>query len=80
MLEPGEIFTWGFGGDGQLGLKNELTQYSPQFVHLDRADLYSRPEEGSLAIDISCGSRHTGVISSKLKRIFFEFWFLGERN
>lgn len=60
------MFAWGCGADGQLGLRNDLTQFSPQYVKLDRTDLYTQVEEPSKAIDISCGLNHTTVISSKL--------------
>jgi len=55
-----------------LGLRNDLTQFSPQYVKLDRTDLYTQVEEPSKAIDISCGLLHTAVISSKSRILYIQ--------
>mmetsp|Transcript_14147 Transcript_14147/g.39114 ORF Transcript_14147/g.39114 Transcript_14147/m.39114 type:complete len:563 (-) Transcript_14147:2003-3691(-) len=52
--EAGELFTFGYGGDGRLGLGNETNCLVPtRVVHL----------EGKHVAQVSCGSHHTALIT-----------------
>ena len=53
VTESGELFTWGAGEQGALGLGSIETQWVPTRVNL--------PQDIS-AISVSCGARHTAVI------------------
>ena len=63
FLETGELFTWGSGEDGQLGLGNILSQYTPQLVTFTSNDFYGKGEMIYIS-EVSCGDRHTSVITS----------------
>lgn len=69
MIDTGAVYTWGCGSDGQLGLGNTLSQYTPQEVIIPGP----QGNTASYAIDISCGWYHTGIVLSKLERNLFKF-------
>eukprot|EP01017_Pseudomicrothorax_dubius_P024431 TRINITY_DN2595_c0_g3_i3.p1 TRINITY_DN2595_c0_g3~~TRINITY_DN2595_c0_g3_i3.p1 ORF type:complete len:623 (-),score=139.19 TRINITY_DN2595_c0_g3_i3:74-1942(-) len=52
ITDDGQLFTWGYGGEGQLGLGGSESQYEPQRVQL--------PSE---AKSVDCGGRHTVVLT-----------------
>ncbi|OMJ86488.1 hypothetical protein SteCoe_11981 [Stentor coeruleus] len=53
LTESGDVYTWGLGKFGNLGTGNFISQSSP---------LKLRLPEGSFCTQISCGSRHSGMI------------------
>lgn len=55
-LENGEVYSWGFGEDGQLGLNNKESQYFPQAIQFE--------EENIKIIEISAGFNHSFFITS----------------
>jgi alpha-tubulin suppressor-like RCC1 family protein len=59
-LESGELFTWGLGSDGQLGIGSINDHHSPQLV------TYLNPITGKTlnvnTIDVDCGARHTAAV------------------
>ena len=63
LIDNGEVFLWGCGQDGQLGLGNINNYYSPQLV-----TFYSNQNGKALninSVEIECGHNITGVISGK---------------
>lgn len=52
VTEKGEVFTWGFGNDGQLGHGDKSDQYLPRRINLDKK-----------IHQISCGGSHTGLVT-----------------
>lgn len=52
ITDTGEVFTWGLGEFGALGNGLNETKYSPSRMSLPK----------SFAVDLSCGSRHTGIV------------------
>ena len=52
ITEAGELFTWGLGEYGALGTGNTESRFSPSLVQVSKG----------LCVDISCGSRSTGII------------------
>ncbi len=62
-LETGEIFTWGNGSEGQLGIGTLSNHYSPQLVNFLHPHNNKRLE--IFCIDVECGTQHTGVITGK---------------
>ena len=60
-LESGEVFTWGNGSEGQLGIGTLSNHYSPQLVNFLHPQNNKRLD--IFCIDIECGSQHTGVIT-----------------
>jgi len=54
----GAVFTWGVGEYGALGTGSVDTQWFPAQVHLP-AD--------SIALSVSCGSRHTAILATDSK-------------
>ena len=63
-IESGELFTWGHGSDGQLGIGSITSHYSPQLVTF--LDPRVNKNKDIFSIDVDCGARHTGVISGKV--------------
>lgn len=63
--DSGQAFVWGSGASGQLGLENYESQGTPQQVFLEKNYRRSRGEASESVIDISCGSEHTAVVTSK---------------
>ena len=58
VLDNGEIFTWGVGTYGALGIPKLETQWRPVKVEF-------KDEAGVMIKQVSCGTRHTGMIDSK---------------
>ncbi|KAL9246424.1 hypothetical protein vseg_019960 [Gypsophila vaccaria] len=56
----GEIYTWGWGEHGQLGLGNTSDQTSPQLV-----DLQNVNSRNSLMLRVYCGSGFTFVVGTE---------------
>lgn len=52
----GDLFTWGGGMYGKLGLGNESGHSTPRRVET---------LVGLTIVDIACGSRHTAVVTNK---------------
>ncbi|CAG9317861.1 unnamed protein product [Blepharisma stoltei] len=65
----GDLFSWGVGEFGALGIGINDTQWKPI-----RVDLPNRAK----ALQISCGSRHTGLIAEENKRNILFMWGAGE--
>ena len=63
-LDSGEVFTWGSGESGQLGLGNIQNQLIPQKVRLNVTEPKSPNERLEPALDVSCGINHTGIVMS----------------
>lgn len=53
ITEDGQVFAWGVGEFGALGSGNSENQWTPLRAQLPR---------GVRALDVSCGSRHTGIV------------------
>lgn len=53
ITESGDLYTWGIGEFGALGLNSISTQWSPHKVPLTNFE----------PIQVSCGSRHTAILS-----------------
>lgn len=64
IVESGELFTWGYGSDGQLGIGSITSHYSPQLVTF--LSLHGNKNLNKFSQDIDCGARHTAVITGKL--------------
>jgi len=67
IIDSGEVFAWGNGENGQLGLGNRLNQLTPQQIklyHNNNETPNRNSGQPDSAIDISCGKRHTGIITS----------------
>ena len=60
----GEVFTWGCGENGQLGLRSNQNQLTPQYVSLVINDSKMRNEISPPAFDVSCGAKHTAIVTS----------------
>ena len=52
LTDQGEVFTWGYGNDGQLGHKDRTNLNSPKKLQF--------PQKISKVV---CGGGHTGVVS-----------------
>lgn len=65
LVTTGEVFTWGRGSDGQLGLGNTASQISPQLVQLP-SDSYGKTEP-FVAIAVSCGPNFTGIVTGNIR-------------
>lgn len=55
LTADGHVFTWGHGGDGQLGLSNYQVQTMPAMV---------KGLQGENVIDIVCGEKHTVALTA----------------
>lgn len=64
LLENGELFTWGFGSDGQLGLGSTQNHHSPQLVTFTKGSKNTQP----LIIDVDAGAQHTVALTGILIR------------
>ncbi|OMJ68501.1 hypothetical protein SteCoe_34024 [Stentor coeruleus] len=53
VTQNGDIYTWGLGEFGALGLGHDTSQWSPQKALLP---------ENFEAVAVSCGSRHTAIL------------------
>lgn len=62
-IDSGEVFTWGCGENGQLGLGKSQNQLIPQHVRLENSELKTGNESIEV-VDVSCGSNHTGLVTS----------------
>ena len=61
ISEIGEVYSWGLGDSGSLGLGNTLTKYTPTRINFFGAN--------KLAIEsASCGAKHTIFVTSM-------FWY-----
>lgn len=56
ILRTGELYTWGVGEYGALGLSGTESQWAP-----------SKVAESFSAVAVSCGTRHTAVVSARGK-------------
>lgn len=52
MDSRGQVHTWGYGNDGQLGHNNKTSLNTPKKVHF----------EGKVK-SVRCGGGHTGILS-----------------
>mgnify|MGYP002621639206 CR=1 FL=1 len=70
-IESGELFTWGYGADGQLGIGGVTSHHSPQLVQ------FLNPTTGKnvnvFTVDVDAGARHTAAISGKRTREYHNF-------
>ena len=64
LTSLGDVFTWGKGSHGQLGIGTTDSQISPQLLSLP-VDSYSQPDLLE-AVDLSCGEDFTGIATSKV--------------
>jgi len=55
LAADGALYSWGFGGDGQLGHGNYQVQTLPALITALR---------GEHIIDVSCGNKHTAALTS----------------
>ena len=65
FIESGEVFTWGYGADGQLGNNNPNSQYTPQIVDFSHL---TDSLKSITARDVACGGRHSFVIMGNKKQ------------
>lgn len=56
ILSSGDLFTWGNGSHGALGLADKTSKYDPQRVRI-------KASPG--IVEVSCGKNHTLAIGSK---------------
>jgi len=59
----GELFSWGANGDGQLGLGDTATRFTPYRVRMLAGRALEAPGEAS-CVQVACGGRHTLVLSA----------------
>ena len=72
LVETGEVFTWGYGADGQLGINNLKSQFTPQLVGFSH--LESNVSSAQI-IDISCSGSQTFILFGLfLKLYLFNFF------
>ena len=65
VLENGEVYGWGYNGNGQLGLGNNINQLNPQRV---------TALQGVVVTSVVCGYAHTlAVTDEALVNIVQEF-------
>ncbi len=60
LTETGEIFTWGYGNDGQLGHKDRTNLNSPKKLQF-----------GEKIKKVVCGGGHTGILTEKSELYLF---------
>jgi len=67
LSDSGEVFAWGNGENGQLGLGNRQNQLTPQQIKLynNYNETPTKNPPLDSAIDISCGKRHSGIVTSR---------------
>ena len=74
----GELYTWGFNEEGQLGLGHEQNQFEPHAVTVEMPDpdgsgeTLSTKERGRRklrVLGVACGHTHTAIIVSKLTSV-----------
>eukprot|EP01015_Nassula_variabilis_P027352 TRINITY_DN558_c0_g1_i5.p1 TRINITY_DN558_c0_g1~~TRINITY_DN558_c0_g1_i5.p1 ORF type:complete len:391 (-),score=79.87 TRINITY_DN558_c0_g1_i5:30-1202(-) len=53
LAENGELYTWGYGSDGQLGLSSKVDVFTPKGIHFDKK-----------VRSFSCGGSHSAVITT----------------
>jgi len=70
VIDTGEVFTWGSGESGQLGLGNIQNQLVPQKVRFSGIEPKSPIDRTEPALDISCGINHTGIVLSIILSYF----------
>eukprot|EP01104_Vermistella_antarctica_P015030 TRINITY_DN4850_c0_g1_i2.p1 TRINITY_DN4850_c0_g1~~TRINITY_DN4850_c0_g1_i2.p1 ORF type:complete len:374 (+),score=54.17 TRINITY_DN4850_c0_g1_i2:200-1321(+) len=56
ITDEGELFTWGYGANGRLGLGDEIDQFEPKIVE---------GMKGKFVVDVDCGGYHTGAITKE---------------
>lgn len=57
MTEKGEVYTWGFGNEGQLGHGDKSDQFLPRKIN----------NIGDKIVQISCGGGHTAMVTASNK-------------
>ena len=62
MNDKGDVFTWGYGRDGQLGHGDTTSQTIPKKVQI-----------GEKVSKVSCGGSHTAFLTEKN-----ELWVCGK--
>ncbi|GMH84677.1 hypothetical protein TL16_g09994 [Triparma laevis f. inornata] len=71
----GELFTWGFNEEGQLGLGHEENVYKPEIVGLscewggERLSSDERGDSKIRVLAVACGHTHTACVVSKLSSV-----------
>ncbi|GMI02558.1 hypothetical protein TrVE_jg10599 [Triparma verrucosa] len=71
----GELFSWGFNEEGQLGLGHEENVFEPEIVPIALemgGEALSSEEKGDLKVrvlDVACGHTHTACVVSKLSSV-----------
>ena len=56
VLENGEVYGWGYNGNGQLGLGNNINQLNPQRV---------TGLQGVVVTSVVCGYAHTLAVTDE---------------
>ncbi|CAG9318002.1 unnamed protein product [Blepharisma stoltei] len=69
VVEGGLVFSWGSGDFGALGLGDTQCRWTPENVTLN---------EGFKALQVSCGSRHTGIICENNRNKSLFMWGAGD--
>jgi alpha-tubulin suppressor-like RCC1 family protein len=59
LTEKGEVFTWGYGNDGQLGHQDKVNLNQPRKLQFDQK-----------ISKVVCGGGHTGIITSDKGLLF----------
>ena len=65
-VENGQFFTWGNGGDGQLGIGTLSNHFSPQLVNF--LDPLTGEDLSVIGIDVDCGAQHTAVVTGNISQ------------
>jgi len=72
LTESGNIYSWGFGGFGQLGNGDTSSQYSPCKIKMSH---FNKEK----VLGIGCGQRFSIVIT-KSKKLQKKIYFFGRKN
>ncbi|XP_024526793.1 ultraviolet-B receptor UVR8 isoform X1 [Selaginella moellendorffii] len=72
LTDTGQVWSWGYGGEGQLGLGTRMrTVSSPQPIPLEPSTYWLRKGNragavkppGSYIVGIACGGRHSAILT-----------------
>lgn len=86
VSDTGQVWGWGYGGEGQLGLGSRIRMVSSPHpipcivsssVGKDRREGQGYRAPGSYIKGIACGGRHSAVVTGKVsKRLLIQYFQL----